>query len=166
MIYRQLYFNLDIDSASSYSHDDDLDGEHGKNEIVLCPNFSSYLYFIFAPTLVYRDNYPRTSRVRWYYVSTNLLQCFGAILYTNYIFSRFCIPVFQHFNTDHVSLNMFIHSILNCTLPGTLLLLVGFYAFLHCWLNAFAEITKFADRMFYKVFFNHIFLFFHKSFFN
>lgn len=25
-----------------------------------CPNFSNYLYFLFAPTLVYRDNYPRS----------------------------------------------------------------------------------------------------------
>jgi hypothetical protein len=24
-----------------------------------CPPFSKYLYFLFAPTLVYRDNYPR-----------------------------------------------------------------------------------------------------------
>lgn len=25
----------------------------------LCPDFSHYLYFLFAPTLVYRDQYPR-----------------------------------------------------------------------------------------------------------
>jgi sterol O-acyltransferase len=28
---------------------------------------------------------------------------------------------------------------------------LGFYGFLHCWLNAFAEMLRFADRMFYKV---------------
>jgi hypothetical protein len=28
---------------------------------------------------------------------------------------------------------------------------IGFYGFLHCWLNAFAEMLGFADRMFYKV---------------
>ncbi len=32
-----------------------------------------------------------------------------------------------------------------------LILMLGFYAFLHCWLNAFAEMLRFADRMFYKV---------------
>ena len=26
-----------------------------------CPGFSKYLYFLFAPTLVYKDNYPRYS---------------------------------------------------------------------------------------------------------
>jgi len=27
----------------------------------------------------------------------------------------------------------------------------GFFAILHSWLNAFAEMLRFADRMFYKV---------------
>ncbi|CAF0705986.1 unnamed protein product [Brachionus calyciflorus] len=120
----------------------------------LCPDFSCYLYFLFAPTLVYRDNYPRNSRIRWKNVCSNFAQVLGAILYTHYIFSRFCIPVFKHFNTDSVTLKMFIHSILNCTLPGTLLLLVAFFAFLHCWLNAWAEMLRFSDRMFYKDWWN------------
>lgn len=37
------------------------------------------------------------------------------------------------------------------SLSGMLMLLLGFFAFLHCWLNAFAEMLRFADRMFYKV---------------
>lgn len=36
-------------------------------------------------------------------------------------------------------------------LSGMLMLLLGFFAFLHCWLNAFAEMLRFADRMFYEV---------------
>lgn len=39
-----------------------------------------------------------------------------------------------------------------CThLPGILILLLIFFAFLHCWLNAFAEMLRFGDRMFYRV---------------
>lgn len=34
---------------------------------------------------------------------------------------------------------------------GIMLLLLCFFAFLHCWLNLFAELLQFADRMFYKV---------------
>ena len=29
------------------------------DEYLPCPDFSKYLYFLFAPTLVYRDVYPR-----------------------------------------------------------------------------------------------------------
>lgn len=36
-----------------------------------------------------------------------------------------------------------------------LVLFLAFFAFLHCWLNAFAEMLRFADRMFYKVHFCH-----------
>lgn len=32
---------------------------HSEKEGILCPGFSNFLYFMFAPTLVYRDNYPR-----------------------------------------------------------------------------------------------------------
>ena len=30
-------------------------------------------------------------------------------------------------------------------------LCLAFYGFLHCWLNAFAEMLRFADRQFYSV---------------
>ena len=36
--------------------EDDPSMDEGK-----CPGFSKYLYFLFAPTLVYKDNYPRYS---------------------------------------------------------------------------------------------------------
>lgn len=36
-------------------------------------------------------------------------------------------------------------------LPGIFMLLLIFFAFLHCWLNAFAEMLRFGDRMFYRV---------------
>ncbi|CAG5861120.1 unnamed protein product [Menidia menidia] len=37
---------------------------------------------------------------------------------------------------------------------GVLILFLGFFAFLHCWLNAFAEMLRFGDRMFYKDWWN------------
>ncbi|CAF0825420.1 unnamed protein product [Adineta steineri] len=39
-----------------------------------CPEFSKFLYFLFAPTLIYRDSYPRTSSIRWTYVISQLVQ--------------------------------------------------------------------------------------------
>ncbi|XP_052797316.1 sterol O-acyltransferase 1-like isoform X2 [Mya arenaria] len=120
----------------------------------MCPGFSKYLYFLFAPTLVYRDNYPRTANIRWSYVVSNFGQVLACLLYTYYIFERFCVPVFHNFNQDHVSARLFLTSMFNCMLPGTLVLLIGFFAILHSWLNAFAEMLRFADRMFYKDWWN------------
>ena len=138
-----------------------------------CPEFSKFLYFIFAPTLIYRDSYPRTSSIRWTYVLAQLAQFLAAALFSYYLFYRFCLPVFRHFNSEHVTAKIFVLSILNCTLPGALLLFCGelkekffrrnssvlaFYGFLHCWLNAFAEMLRFADRQFYSV---GLFVFYH-----
>ena len=124
------------------------------NQKILCPDFSSYLYFLFAPTFIYQDSYPRNAKIKWHNVFNQLVQVFGATVYMYYIFMRFCIPVFKHFNTEHLTVKMFVLSILSCQLPGTLLLVIIFYGLLHCWLNAFAEILRFADRMFYKDWWN------------
>ncbi|OTF71366.1 hypothetical protein BLA29_000826 [Euroglyphus maynei] len=32
------------------------------------PRFSAFLYFLFAPTLIYRHSYVRTKRIRWSFV--------------------------------------------------------------------------------------------------
>ena len=67
------------------------------------------------------------------------------------MFARFCAPVYRHFSKEHVTLLAFVQFILNACLPGMALLLMAFYGFLHCWLNAFAEMLRFGDRLFYKV---------------
>jgi sterol O-acyltransferase len=54
---------------------------------------SKFLYFMFAPTLVYRDHYPRNSRIRWSFVLTRLAEAFGIIYYAFLIF-RQILPVF------------------------------------------------------------------------
>jgi sterol O-acyltransferase len=119
-----------------------------------CPEFGKFLYFLFAPTLIYRDEYPRREKINWGYVASNLFQVVASMFYCNFLISHFLIPLFQNFATHHVSLRTFITSIFACVLPGTLVLLLAFFAFLHSWLNAFAEMLCFADRQFYKDWWN------------
>lgn len=90
-----------------------------------CPEFSKFLYFLFVPTLIYRDSYPRTSTIRWNYVISHLAQSATTTVFAYYLFYRFCLPVFRHFNSEHVTLKIFVLSILNCTLPGALVLFCG-----------------------------------------
>ncbi|KAL4222557.1 Sterol O-acyltransferase 1 [Mactra antiquata] len=134
------------------NYNEDNNKDHDR--VDLCPDFSKFLYFLFAPTLVYRDSYPRTATIRWGYVVSNFTQVLACLLYTYYIFERFCVPVFRNFNRDHLSAKLFLMSVFGCMLPGTLTLLIGFFAILHSWLNAFAEMLRFADRMFYKDWWN------------
>ncbi|CAF1171002.1 unnamed protein product [Rotaria sordida] len=90
-----------------------------------CPEFSKYIYFIFVPTLIYRDSYPRTSSVRWNYVLAQLAQFVAAAFFGYYLFYRFCLPVFRHFKLEYVTVKIFVLSILNCALPGALFLFCG-----------------------------------------
>ncbi|OUC43534.1 MBOAT family protein [Trichinella nativa] len=92
-----------------------------------CPDFGRFLYFLFAPTLIYRDNYPRKSKVDWKYVN---------------------------FNKDHVTWRNYLLASLGCVLPGSLCFVLAFFAVLHCWMNAFAEMLQFSDRLFYADWWN------------
>ncbi|XP_033820868.1 sterol O-acyltransferase 1 isoform X1 [Periophthalmus magnuspinnatus] len=115
---------------------------------------SNYLYFLFAPTLIYRDNYPRNPMIRWGYVATKFLQVLGSLFYAYYVFVRLCIPQFRSISLQSFDLRAMVLCVFNSILPGVLVLFLGFFAFLHCWLNAFAEMLCFADRMFYKDWWN------------
>ncbi|KAM8890271.1 sterol O-acyltransferase 1 [Synchiropus picturatus] len=118
------------------------------------PQVTQYLYFLFAPTLIYRDKYPRTPVIRWGYVAAKLLQVLGCLFYAYYVFVRLCIPQFRSISLQLFDLRAMVLCVFNSILPGVLVLFLAFFAFLHCWLNAFAEMLCFADRMFYKDWWN------------
>ncbi|XP_010864570.2 LOW QUALITY PROTEIN: sterol O-acyltransferase 2 [Esox lucius] len=118
------------------------------------PKFSSYLYFLFAPTLIYRESYPRNPKIRWNYVGVTFLKILGCLFYGYFILVRLCVPVFMNNSNTPFSTRTLVLALFHATLPGMLMLLLAFFAFLHCWLNAFAEMLRFADRMFYKDWWN------------
>ncbi|XP_029630198.1 sterol O-acyltransferase 2 isoform X2 [Salmo trutta] len=129
-------------------------GEGPRGEVPRFPTFSSYLYFLFAPTLIYRECYPRNPHIRWNYVGVTFAKILGCLFYGYFILVRLCIPVFMNDSNTPFSTRTLVLALFHATLPGMLLLLLAFFAFLHCWLNAFAEMLRFADRMFYKDWWN------------
>uniref|UniRef100_A0A6Q2XK40 O-acyltransferase n=1 Tax=Esox lucius TaxID=8010 RepID=A0A6Q2XK40_ESOLU len=127
---------------------------NAKEEGPKFPKFSSYLYFLFAPTLIYRESYPRNPKIRWNYVGVTFLKILGCLFYGYFILVRLCVPVFMNNSNTPFSTRTLVLALFHATLPGMLMLLLAFFAFLHCWLNAFAEMLRFADRMFYKDWWN------------
>ncbi|XP_040281724.1 sterol O-acyltransferase 2 [Bufo bufo] len=128
--------------------------DESKEKNAKTPSLSSYLYFLFCPTLVYRDSYPRTPYIRWKYVAKNFAQFLGGMFFGYFIMVTLCIPVFKNMSKQPFSTKTLVLSIFHATLPGAFVLLISFFGFLHCWLNAFAEMLRFADRMFYKDWWN------------
>ncbi|XP_063149934.1 sterol O-acyltransferase 2 isoform X2 [Candoia aspera] len=118
------------------------------------PEFSAYLYFLFCPCLLYRESYPRDPYIRWSYVIQNLAKFLACIFYMNFILEYFTIPLFNNMHKQPFHINSLVLSILHTTVPGIVLLLLGFYLFMQCWSNCFAEMLRFADRGFYKDWWN------------
>lgn len=102
-----------------------------------------------APTLVYRDEYPRTTKVKWLFVIQHFAEVLGSMVYTYCLFDRFCVPVFRQLRIRNLTLSSYAYLISICVLPGALIQLMVFFSFLHSWHNAFAEMLRFGDRQFY-----------------
>ncbi|ETN63181.1 sterol O-acyltransferase 2 [Anopheles darlingi] len=118
------------------------------------PAFSKYAYFLFAPTLVYRDEYPRTKQIRWRIVARHALEVVGVIFYISFILERFLVPLFEKFGHAKISSGSFVLSLFGSIMPGSLSFLCAFYSLLHAWMNGSAELLRFADRMFYRDWWN------------
>ncbi|XP_033220386.1 sterol O-acyltransferase 1 [Belonocnema kinseyi] len=127
---------------------------HTENPEPSYPGFSKFLYFMFAPTLVYRDSYPRTKEIRWGVVVWNYAEVVLVIFYVAFIFERFLVPLFRQSGVDPLDPRTLILSMFGTMMPGILVFLCGFYCLLHSWMNGSAELLRFADRMFYKDWWN------------
>uniref|UniRef100_H9GKU6 O-acyltransferase n=1 Tax=Anolis carolinensis TaxID=28377 RepID=H9GKU6_ANOCA len=125
--------------------------DHGKMQP---PPFSTYLYFLFCPTFIYREHYPRTPYVRWRYVIENFTKFFGCLISIAMLFKCYTIPVFSNANKHPFSFKTLVLYVFSATVPAIYFLLLSFYGFLHSWHNAFAEMLRFADRTFYKDWWN------------
>jgi sterol O-acyltransferase len=84
-------------------------------------------------------------------VAWNFFEVALAIFYLAFIMERLLLPAFRDFGTQPLERKWFVKNIIEASIPGILFFLSGNYLLLHSWLNAWAELLQFADRMFYKV---------------
>lgn len=89
-------------------------------------HFHRYIYFLFAPTLLYRDTYPRTPAIRWDYAAKMFVQ-FGVVLILVYhVIVFFWLPVFRRMLTDEVTtVESTITDIYDLMIPGVLIVILG-----------------------------------------
>ncbi|XP_054163964.1 sterol O-acyltransferase 1-like [Oppia nitens] len=129
--------------------------EYGKDKTSReAPTLSQLLYFLIAPTLLYRDNYARTSKIRWRFVFWYFFQVFLIIFAMFAISWRFVEHYFKWTGVKPFETKQLIYIYLMASLVGIQLKLLLFYGMLHCWLNGFAEMLRFGDRNFYNDWWN------------
>ncbi|XP_030751346.1 sterol O-acyltransferase 1 isoform X2 [Sitophilus oryzae] len=113
-------------------------------------SLSHYIYFLFAPTAVYKDAYPKSKTIRWDFIFSWTLEVVGVIFYYAFLLERFVIPShkdigLRHYSTSELFLIMCDHGTI-----GLLFMLVAFYVVLHVVQNLVGELLMFGDREFYK----------------
>lgn len=116
------------------------------------PTLGQLIYFLFAPTLIYRDSYPRSpgNKVNWYKV-TSLFGEFGALIFLALqVVNRVTTPRLVNIGIEPLRVSDMIDDYIKLTMIAVLCTFGLGYGFLHCWLNAWAEMLHFGDREFYQ----------------
>eukprot|EP00178_Gracilaria_changii_P028181 TRINITY_DN970_c0_g1_i1.p1 TRINITY_DN970_c0_g1~~TRINITY_DN970_c0_g1_i1.p1 ORF type:complete len:524 (+),score=86.18 TRINITY_DN970_c0_g1_i1:3507-5078(+) len=114
---------------------------------------SNMLYYAVAPVLVYETSYPRTNTVRVRYVGWYTIQMVVCMLIQYVLIMQFCVPIWRlgRGTDDEPRLLWYM---VKLALPSFFIWLLLFFEFFHCALNVVAEVTRFADRQFYREWWN------------
>ncbi|KAM9353105.1 diacylglycerol O-acyltransferase 1b [Symphorus nematophorus] len=113
-------------------------------------------YFVFAPTLCYELNFPRSPTIR---MSFLLRRLFEMLFFTQLLVAltqQWMIPIIQSSMKplEDMDLSRMTERLLRLAVPNHLLWLMFFYWFFHSSLNFTAELLRFGDRQFYKDWWN------------
>jgi sterol O-acyltransferase len=128
-------------------HKDDKEGPavwYGGQMEPQVGSFSAYLYFLFCPTLLYRDRYPRvTGPINWTNAAGYFVHFLTTIWYMVVLFRYFLFPA-SFKNEDLVK------CYISALLLAFLLLVIIHMCVFHAFANLASELTRFADRQFYN----------------
>ncbi|KAF2400788.1 diacylglycerol O-acyltransferase [Trichodelitschia bisporula] len=149
--------NRDLRHALVYPRADEEVPELYKS----CPypqniTLNNLCYFWWAPTLVYQPVYPRTSHIRWVFVGKRLAEAAGLGIVIWIASAQYAVPLLNN-SMDHIAaldLVSIAERIMKLSTISLFCWLAGFFAFFQSWLNALAEVMRFADREFYSDWWN------------
>ncbi|XP_073847827.1 sterol O-acyltransferase 1-like [Musca autumnalis] len=122
--------------------------ENNVNCLSLAP-FRKYLYYLFVPTLLYRDNYPRTMQIRWKFVALRSMECFACVFLFAFLYENHLRPILLDFGKVKITAELIVRTYFAILPPVVLMLLTFMFLQLHSWNNLIAELLKFADRRFH-----------------
>lgn len=113
------------------------------------PSLSHYLYFSFAPTLVYKDVYPRSNSIRWYFVFTYFVEVVQIILVFNVMFENTYMHDLKDYGIKkYTSMDIFVIIVRHSFVALSVYTMFQFAC--HNYMNGAAELLRFSDRQFYK----------------
>jgi len=119
-------------------------------------NLKNLYYFIFAPTLCYELNFPRTPGRRKRFIIKRAVELtVFSFVYVS-LTQQWVFPLVRNSvsTLSDMPYGRRVERLLKLAIPNILIWLLFFYTVFHSFLNLLAEILCFADREFYRDFWN------------
>ncbi|KAK5883544.1 hypothetical protein CesoFtcFv8_019862 [Champsocephalus esox] len=113
-------------------------------------------YFVFAPTLCYQLNFPRSRRIRISFLMRRLFEMLFFMQLLVGLIQQWMVPTIQNSMKpfQEMDFSRMVERLLKLAVPNHLIWLIFFYWFFHSCLNFVAELLQFGDRQFYKDWWN------------
>lgn len=128
----------------------------------LSSKFYHLFYFVFAPTMLYSESYPKTDRMKKSIVLERLAGICLCFISMYIVVEEYILPVVLKLNSLKASSTYYeyliggLYAYSKLLLPCNSFFLLGFFFVFEYWCNLFAELTCFADRQFYTDWWNGI----------
>ncbi|XP_078068141.1 diacylglycerol O-acyltransferase 1-like [Mustelus asterias] len=139
----------------------DENNTEGSNiqEMVIFPDnltLKDLYYFLFAPTLCYQMNFPRSAKIRIRFLLRRLLGMIFSINLFIGLIQQWILPVTRNAMQPFVEMKLtsMIHQLMLVAIPNHFMWLTFFHGFFHSTLNFIAELMQFGDRRFYRDWWN------------
>uniref|UniRef100_A0A672KAW1 O-acyltransferase n=1 Tax=Sinocyclocheilus grahami TaxID=75366 RepID=A0A672KAW1_SINGR len=118
--------------------------------------FSDIYYFVFAPTLCYELNFPRSESIRMGFLLRRLFEMTYFISNVLSIVFQWMVPIIRSSMKplQEMDYSRMTERLLRLAVPNHLIWLIFFYWFFHSSMNFVAELLRFGDREFYRDWWN------------
>ena len=114
-------------------------------------SLNDIFYFMFAPTLVYEECFPRTKSIRVKVLLFDCLELLACTFILIFLVEQYVMPLVEHSMEPMREKDMWrlFERLLKLTVPNIVIWIVGFYIVFHLALNIVGELLCFGDRLFY-----------------
>jgi len=119
-------------------------------------NVKDLMYFLFAPTLCYELNFPRSARIRKRFLLKRLLEMVFFAWLIGALVQQWLVPAVMNAQQPLAEMEIVksVERLLKLSIPNHFIWLIFFYWMFHSTLNVIAELLTFGDRVFYRDWWN------------
>jgi len=127
-----------------------------KNDISQLVTLKDLIYFFSIPTFCFQLWYPRNPKIRWNFVAKRIGECILCWALFTFILNQYIRPIMDEsvLILERGSILEIMERIIRISFPSTVCWILFFFGTFQYIFNIQAELTRFADRQFYKDWWN------------